>query len=198
VLLSRPDIRKRIEASDIYVSPSLEENQWGEASIDLRLGFDFTKILPAEGATFSVARGLSTISASNLWSTKRLREKDEHGEREHYILRPGDFVLALTHETIQIPPDLIGLVEGRSTYARMGLTMHQTAPWIQPGWRGQITLEIRNAGPLHISLTPLLDRPCQLSFFTLSSPLGEQEAYGSQDGGRFQNQTTVFGPEKGC
>ena len=127
MLLSKPDIRKRFEAGDIFVSPNLEDNQWGEASIDLRLGFDFTKIKPAPGATFSVSQGLGTIANSNLWSRKRLNEKDEHGERESFILKPGDFVLALTHETIEIPADLIGMVEGRSTYARMGLTMHQTA-----------------------------------------------------------------------
>jgi dCTP deaminase len=192
MLLSQPDIRKRVEAGDIFLSPSIDENQWGEASIDLRLGFDFTKINEAPGATFSVSEGLSTIAASNLWSQKRLKQKDEHGECENFVLKPGDFVLALTHETIQIPSDLIGLVEGRSTYARMGLTMHQTAPWIQPGWRGQITLEIRNAGPLQISLTPLLDRPCQLSFITLSTPLDKESLYGAQDGGRYQNQTTVL------
>ena len=192
MLLSKPDIQARVEQGDIYLSPDLEPNQWGEASIDLRLGFDFTKISPAPGAIFSVAQGLSTIAASNLWVQRKLRERDEHGERESFTLRPGDFVLALTHETIEIPPDLIGHVEGRSTYARMGLSMHQTAPWIQPGWRGQITLEIRNAGPLHISLTPLVDRPCQLTFLSLSTPLGASQVYGAQDGGRYQNQTEVL------
>lgn len=192
MILSKPDIKQRVSGGDIFVSPELEDNQWGEASIDLRLGFDFTKILEATGATFSVSQGLATIAASNLWSKKRLRERDEHGVPETFTLRPGEFVLALTHETIEIPPDLIGFVEGRSTYARMGLTMHQTAPWIQPGWRGQITLEIRNAGPLCISLTPLIDRPCQLSFFQLSTPLDADDTYGAQDGGRYQNQTAVL------
>src|SRR5262249_43144926 len=51
---------------------------------------------------------------------------------------PGQFVLALTYESIKIPKHLIALVEGRSTYARLGLSMHQTAPWIQPGWSGPI------------------------------------------------------------
>lgn len=192
MLLSRPDIERRLGPGGIIVQPGLELNQWGAASIDLRLGFDFTKIMPADGATFSVSSGLSTIAAANLWSKKQLRPRDEHGEPESYTLKPGEFVLALTHETIEIPSDLIGFVEGRSTYARMGLTMHQTAPWIQPGWRGQITLEIRNAGPLHISLTPLVDRPCQLSFFQLSTPLNAEQTYGAQDGGRYQNQASVL------
>jgi dCTP deaminase len=87
---------------------------------------------------------------------------------------------------------MIAMVEGRSTYARVGLSMHQTAPWIQPGWNGQITLEIRNSGPLKIELTPLIDMPCQLTFFQLSSELAEAAAYGSRSGDVFQNQKAAL------
>lgn len=114
------------------------------------------------------------------------------GKPEKYELSSGEFVLALTHERITMPRHLIALVEGRSTYARVGLSMHQTAPWIQPGWAGQITLEIRNSGPLNIALQPLLDRPCQLTFFQLSKELEQAQAYGAQDGGRYQNQTSAL------
>jgi dCTP deaminase len=95
----------------------------------------------------------------------------------------------MTHERIRMPNHLIGLVEGRSTYARVGLTMHQTAPWIQPGWAGQITLEIRNSGPLRIDLTPIVDRPCQITFFQLTTPLSPQQAYGSRLGDSYQDQS---------
>lgn len=84
---------------------------------------------------------------------------------------------------------MIALIEGRSTYARVGLSMHQTAPWIQPGWDGQIILEIMNNGPLQIELTPLKDRPCQLTFFTLSSPVSEDMAYGARETDVYQRQT---------
>ncbi len=172
--------------------PQLEERQWGEASIDLRLGFDFTKLNQASGMTFSVAGGLGLIGKSGLYSRKKLKKDDGMGHPEKFDLYPGDFVLALTHERITVPNHLIGLVEGRSTYARVGLSMHQTAPWIQPGWSGHITLEIRNSGPLIISLQPLLDRPCQLTFFQLSQALDAQTAYGAQDDGKYQDQTTVL------
>jgi len=66
--------------------------------------------------------------------------------------------------------------------------MHQTAPWIQPGWRGPIVLEIMNNGPLTIELTPYFDRPCQLSFLRLSSPVPEGAEYGSPLADRYQNQ----------
>jgi dCTP deaminase len=188
VILSQTDIRAAVNDGVLGFSPSLEEAQWGEASVDLRLGFQFTKFRDAPGLTISVAEGLRTIGQLGLWNTKTLKERDELGERETYELRPGDFVLALTHESIKIPKHLIGLVEGRSTYARMGLSMHQTAPWIQPGWSGPIVLEIANHGKFTIKLTPLVDRPCQLTFFELKTGLPENLGYGTRSTDTYQDQ----------
>jgi dCTP deaminase len=197
MILSKTDIRRAVEAGEIGFTPSLEETQWGEASVDLRLGFQFTKFRAAPGLTISVAEGLSTIGSLGLWATKELKIKDELGNRETFDLRPGELVLALTHESIRIPPHLIGLVEGRSTYARVGLSMHQTAPWIQPGWSGPIVLEIANHGGFTIKLTPLIDRPCQLTFLELKSGLQLTDAYGSRPGDRYQNQGhPLVHPEK--
>lgn len=196
MILSQSELRKEVDSGAIKFEPSLEERQWGEASIDLRLGLKFTKLKPAPAAIFSMARGVGVIADSGLWVQKVLREKDEFDKRETLVLEPNEFILALTHERIWVPNHLIGLVEGRSTYARVGLSMHQTAPWIQPGWNGQITLEIRNSGPLRIELTPLVDMPCQLTFFQLSSPLDVNQAYGSRATDVFQNQTTAL-PKSG-
>jgi dCTP deaminase len=188
MILSKTDIRRAVDDGEIGFTPGLEETQWGEASIDLRLGFQFTKFKDTKGLTVSVADGLKTIGRLGLWATKTLKENDELGARETYELAPGGLILALTHESIRIPPNLIGLIEGRSTYARMGLSMHQTAPWIQPGWSGPIVLEIANHGTFTIKLTPLIDRPCQITFFELKSALSVTEAYGSRPGDRYQNQ----------
>jgi dCTP deaminase len=95
----------------------------------------------------------------------------------------------MTHEKITVPDDMIALVEGRSCYARVGLSMHQTAPWIQPGWPGRaIVLEIFNTGPLTIQLTPLIDRPCQLSFLPLSKGLPADMKYGSKSTDAYATQ----------
>lgn len=188
MILSQSDIREAVEKGELGFDPPLEERQWGEASIDLRLGFGFTQLKAAEGFTVSLANGLGTLGQSGLWATKELKPKDEFGHPEQFTLRPGQFVLALTYETISIPKSLIGLVEGRSTYARVGLSMHQTAPWIQPGWKGRITLEIMNHGPLNINLTPLVDRPCQLTFFQLKTPLPDNLLYGTRSTDRYQDQ----------
>jgi deoxycytidine triphosphate deaminase len=122
--------------------------------VDLRLGLKFTKLKPCKGIKISLAHGPGPIADAGLWQEKILKVEDELGKKETYTLESGKFVLALTHERIWVPRHLIAMVEGRSSYARAGLSMHQTAPWIQPNWNGQITLEIRNSGPLEIELPP--------------------------------------------
>jgi|SRR5215467_2602993 len=192
MILSQNEIRAAVDRGEIRFDPGLEERQWGEASVDLRLGLSFTKLKRVEGLTVSMAKGIGAIAESGLWQQKTLNIKDQFGKPETFVLDPDEFVLALTYEHVYMPRNLIAMVEGRSTYARVGLSMHQTAPWIQPGWHGQITLEIRNSGPLKIELTPLLDMPCQLTFFQLSSELAESKAYGSRPTDIFQNQSAAL------
>ncbi|HUZ32006.1 MAG TPA: dCTP deaminase [Xanthobacteraceae bacterium] len=180
MILSQQDIRRLVKSKKIAFDPVLEETQWGEASVDLRLGRQFTWYRKGiTGVTLSVAQGLGTIGSLNLFETE---------ERELYKLDPGELVLALTHESVTVPKNLIARVEGRSTYARVGLSMHHTAPWIQPGWEGQIVLEISNHGSIPIELTALKDRPCQLSFFELKSAVPATIAYGSRATDRYQRQ----------
>lgn len=190
MVLSQREIREAVENGQLVFDPSLEEKQWGPTSVDLRLGFDFTKIKLSPGLTVSVAEGLPSIR----YDTKVLKERDELGKPENCILKPTEFILARTYETVTIPHGLIGLVEGRSSYARIGLSMHQTAPWIHPGYRGKITLEIRNSGPLDIMLIPLLDRPCQLTFFKLTSEVEDAIAYGAKESDTFQDQVHPLEP----
>lgn len=181
MILSQKDLRKAVKTKKICFTPELEEDQWGEASVDLRLGRQFTWYREdITGVTLSVAAGISSLGDLNLWRTE---------EFDDYDLKPGKLVLALTHEAISVPNYLIARVEGRSTYARVGLSMHHTAPWIQPGWKDTpIVLEISNHGPIPIKLTPLIDRPCQLTFFELKSILPASKVYGSRKSDRYQGQ----------
>jgi dCTP deaminase len=186
MVLSQPDLKKHVEEGEIVFDPPLEETQWGEASIDLRLGTRFTQLQARQGMKISLTGGLKELSG--FWRTMDLEPVNEFGQRNSFCLEPGQFILAMTHEKITVPKNLIALVEGRSTFARMGLSMHQTAPWIQPGWSGPIVLEIANHGPLRIELTPILDRPCQLTFFQLSTALPDKLAYGAKPGDTYANQ----------
>lgn len=196
MILAQAEIREAVDKGEIVFNPPLQEKQWGEATINLRLGTKFTKLKPAKGVKLSMANGIGAISDSGLWIEQDYGV-DAFGKKQAFCLEPDEFVLALTHEHIQMPRNLIAMVEGRSTYARVGLSMHQTAPWIQPGWGGRITLEIRNSGPLNIELTPLDDMPCQLTFFRLSSEVPEISAYGSRSSNYFQNQTSALPRTKG-
>jgi dCTP deaminase len=189
MILSQPDLRDAVARREIIFDPPLEETQWGEASVDLRLGHQFTRFRKLRSVTISVAEGLEELGKLDLWDTETLQVNSKTGKQAQCIIEPGEFVLALTLEKISIPNHLIGMIEGRSTYARIGLSMHQTAPWIQPGWKNTpIILEIRNNGSLKIALTPEIDRPCQLSFLQLTKPLPAALAYGSRPTDRYQNQ----------
>lgn len=192
MVLSQPTIRKAVKERRIVFNPALEDDQWGEASVDLRLGFGFTILRPLTGVKISVARGLGELGRLGFWETITLAEKNAMGQRNSFLLEPGQFVLAMTYEKVTVPLDLIGLVEGRTTYARVGLSMHQTAPWIQPGWEGPIVLEIMNNGKLDIELTPLVDRPCQLSFLKLDKALPKNLGYGGRASDVYQGQKHPF------
>ena len=196
MILAQPEIRAAVQKGEIRFDPPLEERQWGEASVDLRLGRKFTKLQGDDSVIFSMTKGIGPITGTGLYHEEVFELKDKFGKRRTYILDPGEFILALTHEHVWMPRNLVAMVEGRSTYARVGLSMHQTAPWIQPGWDGQITLEIRNGGPFRIELTPLEDMPCQLTFFQLTSELKEEEAYGSRETDMFQSQDSALPRKK--
>lgn len=197
MILSHDDLVKAIEGGIIGFNPPVQARQIGEASIDLRLGFQFTKYredLP--DITISVADGLRTLGELNAWNTLELDAQDELGRSSRFILEPKEFILGITLESITIPRNMIALVEGRSTYARVGLSMHQTAPWIQPGWSGPIILEMTNHGPLNIQLQPAVDRPCQVTFFELTSEVAEMNAYGARSTDVYKDQTHPLQHEK--
>jgi hypothetical protein len=98
-------------------------------------------------------------------------------------------VLAQTLERVYIPPDLVGLVEGRSTWARVGVSIHVTAPKIDPGFDAQITLEMFNFGKVAVDLRAEVDKPAQLILLRVSTPLREEDLYGRAGHDVFQGQT---------
>ena len=119
-VLSQVDLRSAVQRGDVAFDPPLEEAQWGEASIDLRLGRQFTMFKDElTGVTISVAKGLQALGGLNVWRTKVLKERDELGKAETLKLEPRMFVLALTYENF-CPTKHDCLIEGRSTYRESG------------------------------------------------------------------------------
>ncbi len=91
-------------------------------------------------------------------------------EDEPVIMQPGDFALASTVESLELPDDLLGRLEGRSSIARLGITVHSTAAVFEPGWVGTATMELSNLGRMAVALYPGM-RICAFSFETVSSPV---------------------------
>jgi dCTP deaminase len=106
---------------------------------------------------------------------------------EPFILHPGEFVLASTLERITLPDDLVARLEGKSSLGRLGLLIHSTAGFIDPGWDGHVTLELSNVANLPITIYVGM-RIGQLSFVRLSEPA--ETPYGSERvGSKYQGQT---------
>jgi dCTP deaminase len=105
---------------------------------------------------------------------------------EAFILHPGEFVLGSTLERITLPNDLVARLEGKSSLGRLGLLIHSTAGFIDPGWDGHVTLELSNVANLPITIYPEM-KIGQLSFVQLSEPA--EKPYGSAGiGSKYQGQ----------
>lgn len=174
-VLSDGEIRKLIQNGVIKDFGDLEE-QLQPASFDVRLASKMLIPVPSS-------------SPVRVGEVEKIDYFDGFGP---IIIQPGGFILASTIERVEIPDDLVAIVNGRSTFGRLGLTVHITAGYIDPGFRGNITLEIFNAGPHAIVLEPG-ERIAQLVFESLSSPA--QRPYGCSEGNnKYQFQSGVSAP----
>ena len=105
---------------------------------------------------------------------------------EPFILHPGEFVLGSTLERVTLPDDLVARLEGKSSLGRLGLLIHSTAGFIDPGWDGHVTLELSNVANLPITIYPEM-KIGQLSFVQMAEPT--DNPYGSTGlGSKYQGQ----------
>ncbi len=108
-------------------------------------------------------------------------------EEDPFILHPGEFVLASTLEVVGLADDIVARLEGKSSLGRLGLLIHSTAGFIDPGFKGQVTLELSNVATLPIVIYPHM-KIGQVSFYELSTPA--EHPYGSVGAGsKYQGQS---------
>jgi dCTP deaminase len=105
-------------------------------------------------------------------------------ENTAFVLHPGEFVLGSTLERIRLPDDLVARLEGKSSLGRLGLLIHSTAGFIDPGWDGHVTLELSNVANLPVTIYPGM-KIGQISFFRLTTPA--DTPYGGT-GSKYQGQ----------
>jgi len=178
MILSDADILRRLEAGELVIEPLDDPDlQVQPASVDLRLGREFLEFQRAN---------ISCIHPDSEQEVEEYVEERVVPRDGEYVLHPGDFVLGTTRERVEIPADLIAHVQGRSSMGRLAIVIHATAGIVDPGYRGQITLELSNLGTAPVALTPGM-RISQVIFTELTSPA--ERPYGSDRESKYQDQT---------
>lgn len=161
MILSDREILQALKDGRISVTPELDlEQQLGSCSVDFRLGNTF---MVFEHSRFSY------IDPRHAQSIGEAMRTIVVPDGEPFIMQAGDFALASTMESLILPDDLLGRLEGRSSIARLGITVHSTAAVFEPGWEGTATMELSNLGRMAVALYPGM-RICSFTFEQLSSP----------------------------
>lgn len=167
MILSDGTIRSLLAEGRLVIEP-LDAQQIQPASVDVRLGDEFL-----------VFRNHTSEVIDPFDKPSDLMDQAKVSDGQAFILHPGEFVLGTTLEAIGLPDDIVARVEGKSSLGRLGLLIHATAGFVDPGWkRGQITLELSNVATLPIKLWPGM-KIGQLSFHTLDKPA--ERPYGHPD-----------------
>ena len=174
MILSDATILEHLKEGSLIVDPLDDlDLQVQPASIDLRLGE------VQSTARYGMRNGVCAAIGVRV-----------HGEVA--IMQPGDFTLGCTLERVRIPHDLVAVIDGRSTYGRLGLAVHVTAGYIDPGFEGQITLELANLSDKPITLVRGT-RIAQLRLHTLTEPCARPYGHPSR-GSKYQSQTGPTAP----
>ncbi len=175
-VLSDRDIRDAIEHGRVRLDP-YDPTSIQPSSVDLHLDREFRVFRNNRYPYIDVRQPQPDL-------TELVSVKDD----EPFILHPGEFVLGQTLEWVELPDDLVARLEGKSSLGRLGLLIHSTAGYVDPGWRGNLTLELSDVANLPIALYYGM-KIGQISFFRMSSVV--ERPYGSRElGSKYQGQST--------
>ena len=174
-VLSDRDIRAALESNAIRIDP-YDSHDLQPSSVDLHLDRSFRVFRNNRYAYIDVRSPQPDL-------TELLSVAND----EPFILHPGEFVLGQTLEWVELPDDIVARLEGRSSLGRLGLLIHSTAGYVDPGWKGNLTLELSNVANLPIALYHGMSIG-QISFFAMSS--AAERPYGSAElGSKYQGQS---------
>ena len=163
-VLSDRTIKEELASGRLGIEP-LDENAIQPASVDLRLD-----------RSFRVFRATSRPFVDVRQPVDDLTELVSIESEQPFIIQPGAFCLASTIERITLPDDIVARVDGKSSLGRLGLLVHATAGYVDPGWTGKLTLELSNQSQMPIGLYYGM-RIAQISFLRLTTPV--DRPYGS-------------------
>lgn len=176
------DIEAWLDSGKLVISPCPKIKCINGATVDVRLGNQFRIFLGHTAAFIDLSGSKNKIRAAldRVMSNEIILQ-----EGEAFFLHPGELVLAVTLESITLPNNLVGWLDGRSSLARLGLMIHVTAHRIDPGWQGCIVLEFYNAGKLPLALRSGMLIGA-LTFELLSGPA--KRPYNRQENAKYRDQ----------
>ena len=175
LVLSDRSIREALAAGRLEIEP-LAEDALQPASVDIRLDRQFRVFRNHRESYIDVREPVGDLT-----------EVEQVEDDEPFVLHPGEFVLGSTLERVRLGPDLVARVEGKSSLGRLGLLVHATAGYVDPGWDGHLTMELSNVANLPTRLYFGM-KIGQLSFLELTTPA--ERPYGSPElRSKYQGQT---------
>jgi len=174
-VLSDRTIKEQLASGRLGIDP-LDREAIQPASVDLRLD-----------RSFRVFRSTARPFVDVREPVDDLTELVEIRDGEPFVIQPASFCLGSTIETVTLPDDIVARVDGKSSLGRLGLLVHATAGYVDPGWTGRLTLELSNQSQMPIALYYGM-RIAQVSFLQLTTPV--DRPYGSPElGSKYQGQT---------
>ncbi|OOR98169.1 dCTP deaminase [Haemophilus paracuniculus] len=179
------DIERYLDEGKIEIYPRPSNEKINGATVDVRLGNSF-RIFREHSTPYidlSGSRELMTAQLDQVMSDEIIINDDEA-----FFLHPGELALATTLESVKLPANIVGWLDGRSSLARLGLMVHVTAHRIDPGWEGKIVLEFFNAGKLPLALRPNMSIGA-LSFEVLSGFAARP--YNARRDAKYKNQQSA-------
>ncbi|MEE8338093.1 MAG: dCTP deaminase [Dehalococcoidia bacterium] len=175
MVLSDRSIAEALASGRLVIEPIAEE-ALQPASVDIRLDRQFRVFRNYRDSFIDVREPVEGLT-----------ELETIEDDQPFVLHPGEFVLGSTLERITLPADLVARVEGKSSLGRLGLLVHATAGYVDPGWDGHLTMELSNAANLPIRLYYGM-KIGQLSFLELTT--AAEHPYGSAElRSKYQGQT---------
>ena len=174
MILSDRSIREAVAAGRIIIDP-FDDACVQPSSVDLHLDHRFLVFRNHTMGLIDVRKDLSELT-----------EEVSFSEDDPFILHPGEFVLGTTLEKVSLSNKVVARLEGKSSLGRIGLLIHSTAGFVDPGFEGFLTLELSNVANLPIKIYPEM-KIGQISFYSLTTP--SESSYGSElYGSKYQGQ----------
>ncbi|TKI05784.1 dCTP deaminase [Martelella alba] len=176
------DIEAWLDDGRLEINPRPPVERINGATVDVRLGNQF-RVFQGHNAAFIDLSGPKDDVTAAL--DRVMSDEIVLPEGGAFFLHPAELALAVTYESVRLPDNLVGWLDGRSSLARLGLMVHVTAHRIDPGWQGRIVLEFYNSGKLPLALRPGMLIGA-LSFEPLSGPAARP--YNRRVDAKYRNQ----------